>query len=348
MNRLKMNLQLLPILYTILIAVFLVSAACDNDEITSAENDDTTPGNVIEITAIHDHAENLHLFEMSDQEVSSGWNTFEFTNASPVDHFFVIFRVPDEGIEAAEAAGDALLDHWFQGVTVPFQHEYTPYHNGDIDFGEFVDNLVGEILEKSPWYLDPGAIPFGGPGFTAAGKTSVNTLYLEPGEYVVECYVKDKEGLFHSYVGMLEHLHVTEETSETSEPIFDSSVVISTESGIQYENNFLAGDQVIKIHFEDQDAYGHLLGHNVQLVKFDEEPAQGLLNDLALWMNWANPEGLVAQSPNGAEFIGGTMEMAAGATTYFHATLEPGHYAWIAEVPDPSGKDMLKTFIVGN
>ena len=324
---------------------FMLFTACADDTDTPA---DTVIDNVVKVTAMHDHEENLHLFDISTQEISSGWTTFEFTNASPVDHFFVIYRVPNEGVEAAAEAGEPLLDYWFKGVTEPFQSEFNPYVNGEINYEEFTDNLVGVILENAPWFFDPGAAPMGGPGFTAPGKTSENTVYLESGDYVVECYVKDEEGQFHSYLGMLELLHVSAEESGTDEPVSLSTVTISASNGIQHEGNLQSGEQVIKILFEDQDTYAHLLGHNVQLVRFDDKPTQNLLDELSSWMNWANPDGLVDRSPSGTEFIGGTMEMTAGATTYFHTNIEPGHYAWIAEIPDPAGHDMLKVFEVYN
>jgi hypothetical protein len=39
--------------------------------------------------------------------------------------------------------------------------------------------------------------------------------------------------------------------------------------------------------------------------------------------------------------------MPAGETGYFTAALEPGRYAWIAEVPNPAEKGMLQPFTVG-
>lgn len=347
MNFSIIRLHPFVIIIALAISGFVMFAACaDNGDTGLDSVSESEPESIVQVTATHNHAENLHLFEISDYEISSGWTTFEFTNASPVDHFFVIYMIPDEAKAAAEAAGDPLLEHWFRGVTEPFQHEFNPYHRGDIDYGEFVDNLVASILENGSWFLDPGAPPMGGPGFTAPGNTSLNTVFLNPGDYVVECYVKDEEGQFHSYMGMLELLHVTGEESGMAEPASGSTLTISTTDGIQHQDNLQSGEQVIQIIFEDQDTYAHLLGHNVQLVRFDEEPDQNLMDDLSAWMNWTTPEGLVNRAPDGTQFIGGTMEMTAGSTTYFHTTLESGHYAWIAEVPDPAEQNMLKTFIV--
>ncbi|MFP8488126.1 hypothetical protein ACKGJO_03425 [Gracilimonas sp. Q87] len=186
----------------------------------------------------------------------------------------------------------------------------------------------------------------GGPGFTAAGRSSATTVFLDPGEYIVECYVKDKDQVFHSYIGMLEHLTVTEEENEADKPQAGKKVAISSENGIEFTEPFDAGKQIIEVNYEDQSTYSHLLGHNVQLVKLENAEDDSLLRSVGEWMNWMTPFGLTANAPNGAIFIGGVMEMAEGQSGYMHVDLEPGDYAWIAEVPDPANKGMLKTFTI--
>jgi len=71
----------------------------------------------------------------------------------------------------------------------------------------------------------------------------------------------------------------------------------------------------------------------VQLVKLADMENQTLQEDLSNWMDWTKPGGLVHRAPEGAQFIGGAMEMAEGRSAYLHLDLEPGDYAWIAENP---------------
>jgi len=63
-------------------------------------------------------------------------------------------------------------------------------------------------------------------------------------------------------------------------------------------------------------------------------------------MDWRQKGSLVNRAPVGALFLGGTMEMTEGGVAYFHVDLEPGDYAWIAEIPNPAVHGMLKTFTV--
>lgn len=313
---------------------------------TACTDAETMDKGVVEVTAIHDAEENKHLFEMSTNEISAGWKTFQFNNTSGYDHFFLIWQVPEEGIKAAEAAGESILDHWFRGITEPFQMEFNPYIDSEIEFDKFIDSLVATISEKAPWFFDPGAKTMGGPGFTAGGTTSKTTVHLEPGDYIVECYIKNEEEIFHSYIGMLEHIRVTDESSDVEEPDPTNTLVISSTEGFQVDQPLTEGNHIIEIFFQDQKSYAHLQGHNVQLVKLNDKEDEELLSNLSTWMDWRQSGSLVNRAPEGAEFMGGAMEMTEGETAYFHIDLEPGDYAWIAEIPNPAAHKMLKTFTI--
>ena len=301
--------------------------------------------NVVDITTLHNHDTNEHLFKVSEEEIPSGWTTFRFNNSSHSDHFYLLYKVPEAAIDAANAAGEPVLNHWYNTVTEPFQQEWNPYIAGDIDFGTFVNNLFGAVLSSAPWFVE--AVTMGGPGITAAGHTSQTTVKLMAGTYIAECYVKDENQEFHSYNGMLDVIKVTEEASGEKEPRATMEVMVS-QNGIDYEESVRPGMHTVAIHFGAQPAMGyeHLLGHNVQLVRFDDGYDQQLLDELGDWMNWTTEEGLVDRAPAGATFIGGSMEMTGGNTAYYHVNLKPGSYAWIAEVPDPASKKMLKTFSI--
>lgn len=299
--------------------------------------------NVVEITASHRGDE--HIFSLSESEIPQGWTTLRFANASHSDHFVLLYKAPQAAIDAAEVADQSLLSHWHETVTVPFQEEFAPYIAGEIGYEEFLGNLVGAITETAPWFLDPGAPAMGGPGLTAAGHTSETTVLLAPGTYVLECYVKDANEEFHSYNGMLQMLTVTEAASGAREPEAALELSLSSTNGIQMPRSVRPGLQTIAIRFRDQKAYEHLQGHNAHLVRLNSKDAE-LLDALAAWMDWRQEGALAARAPQGAEFLGGTMEMQAGGTAYYTVNLRPGDYAWIAEVPDPAGKGMLKTFTV--
>ncbi|MDH3285831.1 MAG: hypothetical protein OEQ13_13950, partial [Acidobacteriota bacterium] len=178
------------------------------------------------------------------------------------------------------------------------------------------------------------------------GRTAETTVHLEPGVYLLECYVKTG-GVFHSYssspssYGMVHELVVTDEASTAPEPSATLEITLSGERGIEVEGELVPGAHTVAVRFEDQKVHENFVGHDVHLVRLEEDSD---LEELAAWMDWTRPNDLETPAP--AEFLGGTHEMPPGGTAYFNVRLEPGRYAWIAEVTSPLEKGMLKTFTV--
>jgi hypothetical protein len=243
-------------------------------------------------------------------------------------HFAVLQRLPE---------GIALKDQQEQVAPV-FQKGMDLLNAGETDAAM---EKFGELPE---WF---GQIVFmSGPGLTSAGQTAETSVYLEPGTYLLECYVKTN-GVFHSYnplpsaYGMVHELTVTEESSNAAEPSATLTITLSSARGVEVQGDLTPGEHTVAVYFEDQQIHEHFLGHDVHLVRLESDTD---IEELAIWMDWTQPTGLETPAP--AEFLGGTNEMPAGGTAYFTVRLEPGRYAWIAEVPGPAEKGMLKIFTV--
>jgi hypothetical protein len=116
---------------------------------------------------------------------------------------------------------------------------------------------------------------------------------------------------------------------------------IGSEGGMKVAGEPSAGPQTVAVNFEDQLVHEHFLGHDVHLVRLTPETD---IENLIAWMNWSLPAGL--QTPAPAEFLGGVNELPAGVTGYFKVNLEPGDYAFIAEVPAADEKGMFQRFTV--
>lgn len=261
-------------------------------------------------------------------EILSGWTTFRLNNESGMIHFAILQRLPE---------GITLKDQQEQVAPV-FQKGMGLLNAGKTDaamekFGELPD-WFGQIVFMS------------GPGLTSTGHSAETSVYLEPGTYLLECYVKTK-GVFHSYnpapsaYGMVHELTVTEESSNAAEPSATLTITLSSTQGIEVQGDPTPGEHIVAVYFEDQQIHENFLGHDVHLVRLENDTN---IEELAIWMDWSQPTGLETPAP--AEFLGGTHEMPAGGTAYFTVRLEEGDYAWIAEVPGASEKGMLKTFTV--
>jgi hypothetical protein len=184
---------------------------------------------------------------------------------------------------------------------------------------------------------------FGGSAMISPGHTSETSIKLEPGYYILECYVKTSEGVFHSTMGMTKALVVSDQESGNAALKADIAIDISSTEGIEFNNDISSGTHTFSVFFKDQIVYENFVGHDVNLVKLDEKAD---LKALEQWMNWADPKGLIEPAPDGITFLGGVNDMAAGNKGYFTVNLEPGKYALVSEVPNTLSKKLLKTVVV--
>jgi hypothetical protein len=301
----------------------LTGACGPSDEAAPSPDETAAAPGVVEVIA-------RGLTLDAPDEIPSGWTTFRFMNETPMTHFVLVERVPDgQGIASQQAE-----------VAPVFQDGLSLLTEGE------VDAALQRFGDLPGWF---GEIVFmGGPGLTGPGRTSQATMFLEPGTYLLECYVKTG-GVFHSYnpdpsaYGMVHELTVTGEASDVREPDATLQIRISSEGGIEMEGTPAAGEQTVAVHFVDQTVHENFVGHDVHLVRLTENEEVGTVE---AWMDWTQPNGL--QTPAPAPSLGGINEMPAGATGYFTVRFEPGEYAWVSEVPNARKKGMLKTFRVGS
>lgn len=308
----------------LLLAVLLLSG-CGGGKGESRGNDSApsgtpAPPNVMEVTAVD------QTFQAPDS-IQAGWVTFRFRNRSEMTHFALVERLP-KGVGVAEQQAQ---------VAPVFQAGLELLNAGK------PDEAMKKFAESPAWFAQVQFL--GGPGFLGPGRTEETTVRLEPGTYMLECYVKTV-GVFHSYnpapgqYGMVHQFEVTG-SSAAPEPEADVNVNISSDRGIETAGDVGAGRHTVTVHFKDQKPYGNFVGHDVHLVRLEGNTD---LDELATWMDWTQPTGLEVPAP--ATFLGGVNEMPVGNTGYFTVDLEPGQYAWIAEVPKPMEKGMLKSFTV--
>lgn len=317
----------------------------------SASGHGGNPATLVEIEAGHDHEAGEHQLDLGTDEVSAGWTTFEFTNPTDHTHFAYFAKLPQAAIE--DAGDRDLLEFYVEHVTRPFQwfmDTLVPEKEPDSDdLSDRYTNLEEEQIFP-PWF--GSVLPSGGPGLTSSDETSTTTVNLAPGEYIVECYVKDDDEDFHSYHGMIDQLTVTDERSGAPEPAMEATLELSLSTdGIDAPGTVPPGQHTVAVGIENQQLYEHLIGHDVHLIRLDGETT---VEDVSGWMSWMAPGQLVSDGSEPGTFLGGaqtilTPDLLAGEATrtaYVHATLEPGEYAWVSEVPAPTGKGFLREFSV--
>jgi len=305
----------------------LIQAGCgggqSSDEIqVSAEDQSAQPAPyVVEIRAVGKSFE-------GPSEIPSGWTTFKFMNASNMLHFAII-DVPPEDIRAHELS---------DAVAAPFQEAMDAMNAGD----EAVVNAA--FAKFPPWIGELSRA--GGPGFLSPGRMGQTTVKLEPGHYVMECYIKS-DGVFHStspgegQLGMLMDLTVTADRNGAPEPTADVTLEIRNTGFELVRGELASGTNTIRVDFIEQQALPSFVGNDVHVMRVDDE---GSIPKTSAWMDWRTKDGL--EDPGPAVFLGGINDLPEGSHGYFTVDLVPGDYAFIAEVPDPGATGFVLPFSV--
>lgn len=256
------------------------------------------PTGVVEVTL-----EDFAFF--APARLASGWTTFRMTNTGEQPHFMLLWKLP-EGVTFDAYAEFGRM----------FQEQYDRYFGGDATQEEMIGGVVAGLPE---WFGELRGM--GGVALTSPGRTAETTVLLEPGDYVMECYVVTPEGKFHGSLGMLRPLIVTEENTGLEPPQPDVRITLSNYA-MQVEGDLSAGEHVIAVQ-ATEDAEGIVL-HDVNVARLS---ADASLEEVGQWMSWVD----ALRVPAPAEFLGGADHLAGGATSYFRLDLEPGRYAFVSE-----------------
>ncbi|WP_372938295.1 hypothetical protein [Seonamhaeicola sp.] len=313
-----------PVFLFLIISSFLFN--CKNNKKTNLIDDPIVdveevvkePTNVIDIIT--------HSMEFQSVDtIPSGWNTFKYQNLSNETHFFLLDKYP-EGKTVANTLTD-VAPVFAEGMDLINQGKP---EEGFAAFGKL-----------PAWF---GDIVFsGGSGLIAPKHTAVTTVKLEPGYYIMECYVKMPNGKFHTLMGMAKPIIVTQEDSGNTPPESTVNIVVSNDAGIVYDKSITKGKHIFSVFYKEQKHHENFMQHDVNLVKLEDDASEDALE---AWMDWSDPKGLITPVPHGITFLGGVNDMPAGSTGYFYADLKPGKYALISEVPNTKSKGLFRVFEV--
>ena len=244
-------------------------------------------------------------------------------------HHALVYRLP-EGITAE------MVD---EQVVAPIQASLTAAIEGDLE-------KAAEIAATMPaWVADLEWL--GGPGMMSDGVTGEATMYLEPGNYIVECYVKTN-GVQHNYnpvpgqFGIVFPLTVLPEDGGMAEPDSNVTLSISNAGFERTDGAFNAGENSVRVIFAEQRLYNNFVGHDVQVFRIDPDTD---IASAARWVDFFPVDG--QQTPAPARFVGGIHDMPQGSTGYFKLYLEPAYYGITSEIPDPKNNGFFMRFTVG-
>ena len=208
------------------------------------------------------------------------------------------------------------------------------YVTGEISREEAEDRFRTEI---PVWFYDE-VISVGGAALTEPGERARVTIDLEPGTYVLECYVKRPDGTWHTELGMQRTVVVAsnEQPTDAAPPEPDATMTLSNYE-IEIAGHIPAGPSVIEVRAESRP--DGLMPHDINLFRLEEGVA---VPEIVEWMDWMEPEGFRAPAPGRS--LGGMEHLSPDRAGYVHLDLEPGSYAWVSEGYGDRG--MVREFTV--
>ena len=313
----KLKHQYSIIIFTTLL-LFVLTTCKEKKAAQTEENEKVSKNNYVEVIT------NGMDFEMVD-EINSGWTTFKYINKSFEPHFFILEKMPDT----------LGLETYKKDLFPPFTSAFEYFEKGEIEAGM-------KEFEKIPEWFSKVELA-GGVGLTSKKTTSKSTIFLEPGTYVMECYVRMPNGMPHTFMGMVKELKVREETNSNVAPKADYTIDVESTKGITFIDSLESGNYTMSAKFKDQMQYEHMMGHDINLVKIEHD---SLISTLGDWLNTVDFKSFRSPAPEGLLFLGGVEDLPSGKSGYFEVNHEKGNYVLISEIPNSIERKMIKSFTV--
>ena len=185
---------------------------------------------------------------------------------------------------------------------------------------DFQAGLAAAMKSHAP---PPSWMTFaGGPNAVTVGDTAIATGVLEPGQYVVVCWIPSLDGVPHVLKGMLHPLTVTgAATARAEEAESPADVTMKlTDYDFQLSSPLTHGKRVVRV--ENTGAQAH------EIVIAALAPGK-TFKDFVAW----EAGGEKGPLPTG-EWLGGVTTLDAGRHAQFTATLQPGNYLLLCFWPD--------------
>lgn len=185
-----------------------------------------------------------------------------------------------------------------------------------LEDGKTIDDFKQAMQKEGPpssWMSMSG-----GPNPPRPGGTTEETQILEPGNYVLVCFIPSPDGVPHIAKGMLRPITVTPSTgTQAAAPVPDITVKL-VDYGFEPSKPITAGKHIIRIENAGKQP------HELVLVRL--APGK-TVQQLASWVEKMD-------GPPPGEPLGGVASIHPGGYGFITADLTPGDYGFLCFVPD--------------
>jgi hypothetical protein len=160
----------------------------------------------------------------------------------------------------------------------------------------------------------------GGPNTVTPGDTGTATQTLEPGSYLLVCWIPTADGVPHVMKGMLHPIVVSASRAPaTAEPAADVSITL-TDYDLQLSQPLTAGKHVVRVENAGAQA------HEIAITALSPGKT---LRDFLTW-----DQGGGKGPPPTGRWLGGVSAIDAGGHAQITTTFAPGSYLLLCFWPD--------------
>lgn len=179
-------------------------------------------------------------------------------------------------------------------------------------------HTVQDMMALPPNAKPSWIVEVGGPNAAMPGDSVRATLNLEPGNYVMMCFIPGPDGKPHFMKGMVRPLTVVAATGPVAAEPSADVVITLKDYGFDIAPAIGAGRKTIRINNDGPQS------HELVLVRM--QPGKTAQD----FVNWTNS----MQGPPPGEIINGITGLSPGQHGFVTNNYTPGTYALICFVPD--------------
>lgn len=170
---------------------------------------------------------------------------------------------------------------------------------------------------KAPGPMPKWAVEVAGVNPPAPGQTAEATLNLEPGHYLLVCFVPSPDGVPHIAKGMVRPL-VAAGTAVAAAPLPGDVEIKLTDYAFGLSKPLTAGRHVVRVVNDGQQT------HEVMVIRLAPGKTAA---QVAAWVE-------KMEGPPPGEPLSGVAGLGVGESASFPLTLTPGEYGLICFIPD--------------
>lgn len=197
--------------------------------------------------------------------------------------------------------------------------------------GKTFEEFMAALKAMKPNTPPPGWVVFdGGPNAAAPGGTSEATQILEPGNYVLTCFIPSSDGVPHIMKGMSRGLVVTASTAAAAPEPTPTATMTLSDYKFELSQPLKSGQNIVRVENTAEQP------HEVVVFKL---PPGKTMKDFQAWLPVSDKQ------PPPVIPMGGVVGLSKGLHALFTTNLDAGDYVLVCFLQD--AKDGKPHFVHG-